>query len=74
MWAPTPDQCAWATLTCLAAARPFERPPLLVLLGAAVSGKSTVFQALAGRVPEVAFLDIDVFADDVAAVISPRHD
>jgi predicted ABC-type ATPase len=54
--------------------RPFFRPPLLIVTGAAGVGKSTVCSRLAGTVPGAVLLDADVFAGELISVILPNHD
>ena len=54
--------------------RPFVRPPLLVVTGAAGVGKSTVCARLAGTIPGAVLLDADVLAEDLSSVVSPNHD
>jgi predicted kinase len=53
------------------ASRALVRPPLMVVAGAAASGKSTLCQRLAGTVDGVVVLDADVLADDLVAVAAP---
>lgn len=54
--------------------RPFVRPPLSVVTGAAGVGKSTVCARLAGTIPGAVLLDADVFAEDVISVVPPNRD
>ena len=48
--------------------------PLLLVVGAAGAGKSTLVEALAGTIEGALILDADMFADDLVTVVSPRHD
>lgn len=63
-------------LRCLHCAdeRPFVRPPLLVVTGAAGAGKSTLCARLAGTIPGAVLLDADIFAEDLISVVAPNHD
>jgi predicted ABC-type ATPase len=54
--------------------RPFVRPPLLVVTGAAGVGKSTLCARLAGTIPGAVLLDADIFAADLISVVPPNHD
>jgi predicted kinase len=54
--------------------RPFVRPPLLVVTGAAGVGKSTLCARLAGTIPGAVLLDADVFAEDLISVVAPNQD
>jgi broad-specificity NMP kinase len=54
--------------------RPFVRPPLLVVTGAAGIGKSTLCAQLAGTIPGAVLLDADVFAADLVSVVPPNQD
>jgi gluconate kinase len=56
------------------ATRRFVRPPLMVIAGAAGTGKSTLCQRLAGTIPGTVVIDADVLAEDLVAVVSPNHD
>ena len=48
--------------------------PLLLVVGAAGAGKSTLVEALAGTIDGALVLDADMFADDLVTVVSPCHD
>ena len=54
--------------------RPFVRPPLLVVTGAAGVGKSTLCARLAGTVPGAVLLDADIVAEDLISVVPPNQD
>jgi hypothetical protein len=54
--------------------RPFRRPPLLLVTGAAGAGKSTLCARLAGSIPGAVLLDADIFADALVSVVSPNQD
>jgi predicted ABC-type ATPase len=54
--------------------RPFFKPPLLVITGAAGVGKSTLCARLAGTIPNAVLLDADVHAEDLISVIPPNQD
>jgi len=54
--------------------RPFVRPPLLVVTGAAGVGKSTLCARLAGTIPGAVLLDADVFAEELISVVPPNQD
>jgi len=47
---------------------------LLVVTGAAGSGKSTLCTRLAGTIPGVVLLDADIFAVDLVSVVPPNQD
>jgi hypothetical protein len=52
------------------AATPFELlPPLLFLTGASGAGKTTIYHALVGNVPEALLIDADLLWG-----LDPRHD
>ena len=46
----------------------------MVVTGSCGTGKSTLCQRLAGTISGLVALDSDLFSQDVASVISPRHD
>jgi predicted kinase len=54
--------------------RPFVRPPLLVVTGAAGVGKSTLCARLAGTIPGAVLVDADIFAADLISVVPPNQD
>jgi hypothetical protein len=54
--------------------RPFVRKPLLIVTGAAGTGKSTICARLAGTIPHAVLLDLDVFVDEIASAASPDPD
>jgi predicted ABC-type ATPase len=54
--------------------RPFVRPPLLVITGAAGIGKSTLRARLAGTIAGAILIDADILAGDLISVVSPNHD
>jgi predicted ABC-type ATPase len=54
--------------------RPFVRPPLLVVTGAAGVGKSTVCARLAGTISGTLLLDADIFGTDLISVAPPNQD
>lgn len=56
------------------AERPFVRPPLLVVTGAAGIGKSTLCARLAGTIAAAVLLDADILAEDLVSVVSPNND
>lgn len=56
------------------ATRPFVRRPLMVVAGAAGTGKSTLCQRLAGTVAGTVVIDADILSEDVVSVVSPHHD
>lgn len=54
----SPGCCA---VTWCGAATPFELlPPLLFLTGASGAGKTTLYRALVGNVPEALLIDADI--------------
>jgi len=69
-------RAAGSSLVCdqCGAARRFVRLPLLLIAGAAGTGKSTLCQRLAGTIEGVIVVDADVLAEDLVSVVSPNHD
>lgn len=50
------------------------RPPLLIVTGAAAVGKTTISNAIAAQIPEIAAIDGDVIAAGAASVHGERRD
>jgi len=60
------DHCGYTVET--------RRPPLMIVTGAAGSGKSTLCQRLARSIGDVVAIDVDIFDGELASVVTPNHD